>query len=245
MLDVDFDLDGGGRALSKRKTQTQWPTDAPAPDDLAGVDGDVAPPASPDLPADPPAPLVWSDLPVASVLPPSPSIPLEDRLHRLEAELARLRSIPAAEAPPVPPDPTASIVREPGGFWGGVGKRLLAPSQPAAPPPRPDALASMVPPGVRRSWFFFDALTEVRAMYWMYFDPRYRLSWFGRLGPLAIAALILTSGFWMPGTGLPVVGLIVEKVVDLILAYILFKLLSHEARRYRETAPDLPRGLRL
>ncbi len=139
-----------------------------------------------------------------------------------------------------------SVVREPGGFWGGVGKRLSAPSHPAAsPPPKPDALASMVPPGVRRSWFFFDALTEVRSMYWMYFDPRYRLSWFGRLGPLVIVALIVTSYFWMPGTSLPFLGLILDKAADLILAYVLFKLLSHEARRYRETAPDLPRSLRL
>ena len=103
----------------------------------------------------------------------------------------------------------------------------------------------MVPPGVRRTWVLLDALTELRAMYWMYFDPRYRLSWLGRLAPLVIVVLILTSWFWMPGASLPFVGLILDRAVDLILAYILFKLLSHEARRYRETAPDLPRGLRL
>ncbi len=256
MLDGGFQHDGGGRALSKRKTQTQWPTDAPAPDDLAGVNGDDVPsppeeaaaePAPPSLPAGPP---VWRDIPVASVLPPvapllpSPAapIPLEDRLHRLEAELARLRSGPPADAPAS----ARSIVRHPGGFWDGVGKRLLAPSgPPAPPPPRPDDLASVVPPGVRRTWRLLDALTELRAMYWMYFDPRYRLSWFGRLGPLVILALILTSGFWMPATGLPVLGLVIEKLGDLVLAYLLFKLLSHEARRYRETAPDLPPSLRL
>ncbi len=254
MLDGGFGHDGGGRDLSKRKTQTQWPTDAPAPDECAGIDGDDAPsppeeaavePAPP-VPSDPP---LWRDFPVASVLPPvapllpSPtaSVPLEDRLHRLEAELARLRSGPAD----APPNPATSVVRQPGGFWGGVGKRLLAPSAPAAPPPRPDNLASVVPPGVRRTWMLLDALTELRAMYWMYFDPRYRLSWFGRLGPLVIVALILTSGVWMPATSLPILGLVIEKIGDLILAYILFKLLSHEARRYRETAPDLPPRLRL
>ena len=261
--------------MSKRKTQTQWPTGAPAPDDLARVDGDDAPaadvereeasaPPSPldapppppagDPPPLPPGPPVWRDLPVASVLPPvapllppspDPS-PLEERLHRLEAELARLRSAPPADAPPAPPDPAASVVRQPGGFWGGLGKRLTAPSGPAAaPPPRRDPLASVVPPGVRRTWLLLDALTELRAMYCMYFDPRYRLSWFGRLAPLVIVALILTSGFWMPATSLPLLGLVIEKVGDLILAYILFKLLSHEARRYRETAPDLPPSLRL
>ena len=33
--------------------------------------------------------------------------------------------------------------------------------------------------------------------------------------------------------------------VDLLTLYGLFKILSHEARRYRETAPDLPPSLRL
>ena len=104
----------------------------------------------------------------------------------------------------------------------------------------------MIPPGVRRTWILFDALRELRAMYCMYFDPRYRLSWLGRLVPLAIMLLILTSNVWMPGTGLPwPLGLIIDKAADLILAYFLVKLLSHEARRYRETAPDLPPSLRL
>ena len=103
----------------------------------------------------------------------------------------------------------------------------------------------MVPPGVRRTWILLDALTELRAMYWMFFDPRYRLSWTARLGPLVILGLILTSGFWMPATGLPYIGLVIDKLVDLVLAYVLFKLLSYEARRYRETAPDLPPSLRL
>jgi hypothetical protein len=33
--------------------------------------------------------------------------------------------------------------------------------------------------------------------------------------------------------------------VDLLLLYSMFKILGHEARRYRETAPDLPPSLRL
>jgi hypothetical protein len=252
----------GRRALSEPKTELQWPTDAPAPHDLSPVDGngapdDLAPPAPPEPPlAEAPS---WHDIPVASILPPfaplvpptlSPS-PLEDRLHRLEEELARLRAAPSA-APAPHPDPATSVVSKPGGFWSGFGKRLVAPSGPAAaaptappPSPRSENLASMIPAGVRRTWRLFDALTELRAMYWMYFDPRYRLSWMGRLGPLIIAALIVTSGFWMPGTALPLIGLVIDKLVDLILAYILFKLLSSEARRYRETAPDLPPSLRL
>ena len=83
-------------------------------------------------------------------------------------------------------------------------------------------------------------------MYWMFFDPRYHLSWAARLAPLGFVALIFTSYYWTPGTSLPFfVGTVVEKLCDLILAYFLFKLLSYESRRYRETAPDLPHSLRL
>jgi hypothetical protein len=42
-----------------------------------------------------------------------------------------------------------------------------------------------------------------------------------------------------------VVATILDKIVDLALSYILWKVLIHEARRYRQTAPDLPRSMRL
>ena len=201
----------------------------------------------------PPAAPVWRDLPVASVLPPvapllapSAADPFEDRIRRLEAELVRLRNLPAPPHVAAPPAPEHQVqTQPPGRFWNDLGKRLIAPSGPvAAPPPPPAGLASMVPAGVRRTWLILDALTELRAIYWMFFDPRYRLSWLARLAPLVIGALILTSSFWMPGAAIPFVGPVIDKVADLILAYGLYKYLSYEARRYRETAPDLPPGLR-
>ncbi len=206
-----------------------------------------------------------SELPVASALPPvapllptaAVAVPLESRIQRLEMELAQLRTAPtrdsrfaiaqAADAtlPVAAPDHAAEVVRRPGRFWTDLGKRLTAPSAPAAAPPRAAGLSSLVPPGVRRTWALWDAITELRAMYWMFFDPRYRLSWTARLAPPVILAMIASSLYWMPGTILPYVGAVIDKIGDLILAYILFKLLSNEARRYRETAPDLPHSLRL
>ena len=100
----------------------------------------------------------------------------------------------------------------------------------------------MVPPGVRHTWLLFDALAELRAMYWMFFDPRYHLSWTARLAPLVFVVLIMTSYYWTPGTILPYIGTIIEKLCDLILAYFLYKLLAHESRRYRETAPTCRRA---
>jgi hypothetical protein len=193
------------------------------------------------------------DLPVASILPPVAPLlhtpegptPLEARIERLEAELAQLRTAQSPDSHALSLHPAAVVVHRPGRLWADIGQRLVAPSAPAgSSPPRTAGLSPMVPPGVRRTWMLLDALTELRAMYWMFFDPRYRLSWTARLAPLVVLALILTSGFWMPTTSLPVVGFVIDKIVDLILAYILFKLLSYEARRYCETAPDLPPSLR-
>ena len=216
-------------------------------------------PASPDPAASPVPPPALLDLPIASVLPPmapllhtpADAAPLEARIQRLEAELAQLRTAPprdprAAGFQTAPSAAAAPVPRQPEPFWANLGKRLVAPSGPSASPPsRTDGLASMVPPGVRRGWMLWDSLTELRAMYWMFIDPRYRLSWTARLAPIAVLAMILTSGFWLPLSALPYVGFVLDKVADLALAYLLFKLLSYEARRYRETAPDLPPSLRL
>ena len=58
-----------------------------------------------------------------------------------------------------------------------------------------------------------------------------------------------TSSIWFPGLSAagsfsPFLGIILMKPVDLVLAYFLFRILGREARRYRETAPDLPSHLR-
>jgi hypothetical protein len=89
---------------------------------------------------------------------------------------------------------------------------------------------------------------DARVILRMFFDPRYRLSLTGRFVPLFLLALIATSHFWgcVLGTGLPLgIGTLLDKAVDLVLAFVLFKVLGQEARRYRETSPDLPPDLRL
>jgi len=65
-----------------------------------------------------------------------------------------------------------------------------------------------------------------------------------RFLPLGLLALILTSWFWLPGSSVPIMGTLFDKALDLVLAFLLFKVLSREARRYREVTPDLPESLR-
>ena len=78
----------------------------------------------------------------------------------------------------------------------------------------------------------------------MYVDPRYSMPWLGRLLPLVLLAAFIASYYWAPFTSVPGVGWLLNKALDLLIAFVLFKVLGHEARRYRETAPDLPPGLR-
>lgn len=100
------------------------------------------------------------------------------------------------------------------------------------------------------AWLFLDSLIELRCMWRMLVDPRYRLSWGAKLMPIVLLALIATSWFWLPGITIisgisATLATLVVKAVDLLLAFFLYKVLGREVFRYRQTAPDLPAGLRL
>jgi hypothetical protein len=111
--------------------------------------------------------------------------------------------------------------------------------------------AGLPPSTPRQSWILVGAYAELRAIVRLYLDPRFRLSWQARLGPLILLPAIAFSGLWLPGIAflntitLNIGGTLIEKVVDLLLAYVLFHVLHREATRYRATSPDLPPSLRL
>jgi hypothetical protein len=193
---------------------------------------------------------------------------LEDRIRRLEDSLAELhkqkeKQAPQAAPPPTPPPPVAmiapvaKIVPAPApittmpaeaasSFLFHVGKQMLstAPLASVVQPAHPTQETTFAA-GMRWTWVFFDAYAEVRAIVRMFVDPRYQMSWTSRLVPLVLAALLFTSAYWAPGTSIPGIGTLIDKLIDLPLAFLFFKILSHEARRYRQMSPDLPVGLRL
>jgi hypothetical protein len=194
---------------------------------------------------------------------------LEERIRRLEEALARLhehsdgQAAAAQPSPPPPPPPmalvapVARIVPPPApittapaeaasSFLFHVGKQMLTttPFTSVAQPAHPTQETTFGA-GLRWTWLFFDSYAELRAILRMFVDPRYRMSWTSRLVPLALAVLLATSHFWAPGTSLPGIGPFIDKLIDLPLAFLFFKVLSHEARRYRQTSPDLPIALRL
>ena len=193
-------------------------------------------------------------------IPPLPSDPppaiahLQDRIDRLELALAPIQRLDGLEErllqrvttyidqtkPPVAV-PTAQIA-EPSilakaSALGSVGKHLL--NTMVLP-----AVSSASSRPAARPWAIREILAELLAMFYMFVDPRYRLSWPGRVIPPVLLALFLTTGWWAPYF-LCGLGEIFRKPMELILCFGLIKLLSYEARRYRETAPDLPPSLRL
>jgi hypothetical protein len=102
-----------------------------------------------------------------------------------------------------------------------------------APLNSPNAARSARPP-----WWLFEAYDDLRSVVRMYFDPRYRrhMTWTAFLTPFVLLACVLLVWFWMP-TSIPVLGLglqFLDKVVDILLAFFAFKILSRELHRYRD-----------
>jgi hypothetical protein len=91
-----------------------------------------------------------------------------------------------------------------------------------------------VDPGARPPWLLLEIYEEFRAIYWMFLDPRYRLSWTGRIAPLAILFVLFSS--WLFLGSFP--WSLIDKVLSLVLIVVLYKVLSREARRYRQMSPQ-------
>jgi hypothetical protein len=189
-----------------------------------------------------------------------------------EIALARLADdggpVPPTGATPVPPtvmslEQRVQLLEEAVALLQGRRASARASPAPTAirldfdkPPQGPASpVATAVPasmPGIVRSsprgsllWLLWDTWAEVRAIVRMFVDPRYQLPWSARVLPLVILVAILASNLWVPFSSVPFLGGLLVKLVDLPLAFLLFKWLGHEARRYRQTSPDLPANLRL
>jgi hypothetical protein len=182
------------------------------------------------------------------------TLSLEQRIRRLEDALTSLQEQRDPE-PPLAAPPTASLVgartaTSPPTSTAvllDVGKRLLGTATQAIAS-APMAVPAAPPPSSPSSvlWLLWDTWAEARVIARMFVDPRYHLPWSARLLPLLLLAAILTSKYWVPGSSIPILGeWLLVKLVDLLLAFLLFKWLGHEARRYRHTSPDVPPSLRL
>ncbi len=164
--------------------------------------------------------------------------PLEQRVRRLEEAVAALQDTHSLEERIVNrvSERLARTEegREPPCAGARSGDHALAGADAARPGTPPFAV-------LRGSWLL-DGYAELRTMVRMFQDRRYRLTWPARIVPATALVLILTSWIWLPGTIIFWTGLmtVVDKVIDLALAYVAFKVLNREVRRYRELTADLP-----
>jgi hypothetical protein len=91
-------------------------------------------------------------------------------------------------------------------------------------------------------WLLYDLYAEGRTIVRMYLDRRYRMTWPARFVPLALLILIFTSWIWLPFTSILPSSLmtVVDKIIDLLLAFCGFRILSRETRRYRSLLGETP-----
>lgn len=84
-------------------------------------------------------------------------------------------------------------------------------------------------------WLIVDMYHDARLIVLMLRDRRYALAWTTHLVVWVFLLAIFTSGWWLfPFAYLPWIGQYIDKLVDLLLAFGVYKALSREARRYRE-----------
>ena len=165
---------------------------------------------------------------------------LEQRVHRLEDAVASMQDTRALEervvervtdrmastAAPVTRANTAVVIET----------RRRLPSPPSPVPSRSDpgpAPPPFQPAAARPPWLLFDLYGEVRAMIWMFFDRHYRVGWATLLVPTVAVVVMLVS--WLLISGIWVLGGLLDRIIDLLAAFLAYKVLSREADRYRAT----------
>jgi hypothetical protein len=175
--------------------------------------------------------------------------PLEERVRRLEAALAELQRDRVTTSPR-PAHGKQQITAEPPVASRAPEQKIVA-GVPVAAPANPSTLGPR-PHGKKAGWLLWELVAEARVIARMYVDPRYRMTWVGRIVPPVLLAAFFFAYycvFLFPCVGVlmlasETVAYQVAKVLQLLIAFVLFKVLSNEARRYRETSPDLPPSLR-
>ena len=82
-------------------------------------------------------------------------------------------------------------------------------------------------------WLLLHTFRELGLIWRMFRDRHYRVGWFTWLIVLLFLPLILLSEWWFPLAWLPIVGSYLDKIMNVVLAFFVYKALSREARRYQ------------
>lgn len=130
---------------------------------------------------------------------------------------------PAPEAPP------------PDALEGATPGTILPLMRLLPPPPEGTILA---PPEqhepARRGWFFAQLWADVRLAAQMYFDPRYRVSRAAQVAfPLFAVLLVFNYFFFSVWFSIAVVSPVLERLLDVVIVVIAYRVLVRELDRYR------------
>jgi hypothetical protein len=169
---------------------------------------------------------------------PGTGLDLADRMHHLESEVAELRHTLSE---------LADIV------VGDIRDRREAAAAMSAPLPDLPIPPALVPGGettlkavnaLRRPWLLFDLLRDVGATVRMYMDPRYRVR---RATQLMVPLILLSFGanyvlFNYTILDIPIFRHIFERLIEIVLAVLLYKVLMREVARYRQALAAFPVG---
>lgn len=106
-----------------------------------------------------------------------------------------------------------------------------------APSSRRGMLDSVTPASARRTWQFFSVLQDLRSIWQMLRDRRYRMSWLGKTLPIALLVLLISQWInlwgWIPLLG-PMMNQIVALLTSFIILCMVFKVLQREVETYRK-----------
>ena len=156
---------------------------------------------------------------------------LSDRIHRLEGEMAEVRHTLTE---------LAEIV------VGDIKERregALVVAAPVPDTPAPTAGNHPIVSAVnaaRRPWLLIDLFREIGATVRMYMDARYRVRRGTQLMvPLIFGLFVANYFFFAFLFPIPVAAEILERVVAVVLAVLLYKVLSREVARYRQMVAQI------
>jgi len=103
--------------------------------------------------------------------------------------------------------------------------------------------ASQVPvndSSAARPWLLVELLHDLGGTFHMCFDPRYRVR---RATRIMVPLILLLFGsnyfFFHHVLELPVLSTVLEKIIDFVLAILLYKVVSRETARYRQAIQEL------
>lgn len=146
-----------------------------------------------------------------------------DRVRRLEEEVFTLRD-------------TMSRFAE---LVLGELKQMRHSPPAAAAAPGAVSAPDLLPPSStsersHRPWLLIELLRDIATTFRMYLDPRYRVRRSTQLLIPVILALFVGNYLFWSAVPFPIVNTILQKLGDIILAILLYKVLSSEMDRYRE-----------